>query len=294
MTNEHYIAITNTLAQIIKGTEWEGQVYLVGGCVRDKIMGHEIHDIDIAVTKPNGGIRFAVWLNKRHLTAKGRKPILFEHFGTAKFRLKAYPGFEIDCVQTRKGRYVYEEEPKPYENFGTIEEDALCRDLTINSLFVNITTGKLLDPTGRGLSDIKHHVIRTPNDPDVSLRDNAMHILRCIRFAVKYGWALSPELIEAMKCNIDIVTEATTRRMTKELTSILHLQDKEKAFALIEEIGIMDFVKPYIELTEHLIEEKRMMRKKKYGHRKSSDKPTDKKKNHAPDKRVHRKKHRRD
>ena len=270
MTNEQYTTITNTLAEIIKGTEWEGQVYLVGGCVRDSIMRHEIHDVDIAVTTPNGGILFAIWLHKHRLTAHGRRPILFEHFGTAKFRLRACPAFEIDCVQTRKGRYIYEEEPRPTENFGTIEEDALCRDLTINSLFVNISTRKLLDPTGYGMADIRAHVIRTPNNPDISLRDNAMHILRCIRFSVKYDWPLTDELIMAMQRNVDIVSEATPRRMTKELMSIMRLPDKEKAFELISRVGAMDVVEPYVEPTRQLMAQRRAEKKRKYRHEKDA------------------------
>ena len=229
MNDKTYMAIRTTLCEIIKGTEWEGHVFLVGGCVRDEIMHHEIHDVDIAVSRPNGGIAFAVWLHEHNLLVRKRKPILFEHFGTAKFRLRAFPHEEIDSVQTRKGRYVYEEEPHPLENFGTIDEDAACRDLTINSLYLDVSTGTLLDPTGQGLADIKAGVIRTPNIPDVSLRDNPMHILRCIRFSVKYNWQISPTLFESMKRNVDIISEATRYRMTKELTSIMRLKHKDEA-----------------------------------------------------------------
>lgn len=287
MTTETYIGIQQTLARIIKGTEWEGQVYLVGGCVRDEIMQQSLHDIDLAVTVPNGGILFAQWLQKQRLLCKGRKPLIFEHFGTAKFRLREYPKEEIDCVQTRKGRYVYEEIPKPLENFGTIEEDAACRDLTINSLYRNITTGELLDPTSQGLSDIENHVIRTPNVPDISLRDNALHILRCIRFAVKFDWYLSEELIESMKRNIDILQEATLRRMTKELIAILSLKRKKRAFGLISHIGAMPFVEPYIQVVYDLQQKRKEERKRKYSRPKSQsplpatdNTPTTKRKRH--------------
>lgn len=242
MKRETYNNLRAAIAEIIKGTEWENQVYLVGGCVRDEIMNRKIHDIDLAVTIPNGGVLFALWLHQQGLTPKGRKPKVFEHFGTAKVRLGIFPKEEIDCVQTRKGRYVYEEIPHPLDNFGTIEEDAACRDLTINSLYVNVSTGELLDPTGTGLADIENEVIRTPNDPDTSLRDNAMHILRCIRFAVRFGWHLSNELIESMKRNVDIVAEATPTRMAKELLAIQELKDKDRAFALIKKVGAMPVV----------------------------------------------------
>lgn len=246
MTQEDYIGIRNTLAQIIKGTEWEGHVYLVGGCVRDEIMGEKIHDIDIAVDLPNGGIRFVCWLGKNKYTAPGKSTIIFEHFGTAKVRLQMFPKEEIDCVQTRKERYVYEEIPNPKKFFGTIKEDALCRDLTINTLYKNISTNELIDPTGMGLSDIENHIIRTPNTPDISLRDNAMHILRCIRFAVKYGWLISPKLLESMTRNVDIIKGATAYRMQNEMKAIIRLKNRRRAFGLIAKVGAMKFAEPYL------------------------------------------------
>lgn len=246
MTTENYIAIRTELARIIKDTLWEGHIYLVGGCVRDEIMNETIHDIDIAVDIPNGGIRFACWLEKNRLTAKGRRPIIFRHFGTAKFRLKKFPKEEIDCVQTRKERYVFEDNPDLKKYFGTIREDALCRDITINTLFRNVSTGELIDPLDRALHDIENHIITTPNDPDISFLDNAMHILRCIRFAVKYDWHISSELIESMKRNVDIVGTATANRMTNELMAIMKLKRKKRAFGLISKVGAMQFVEPYL------------------------------------------------
>lgn len=263
MKSEKYIEIRNVLAHIIKGTEWEGHVYLVGGCVRDEIMGQEIHDIDIAVDLPDGGIRFVNWLSRNRLTAKGRRPIIFEHFGTAKVRLRKYPKDVIDCVQTRKERYVFEENPNPEKYFGTIEEDAACRDLTINSLFKNVSTNTLIDPTGKGLHDIENHIIRTPNNPDISLRDNAMHILRCIRFAVKYGWQLDEGLIESMKRNVDIVKEATAYRMKNELRAILALENKERALELIKEVGAMDIVQPFLTFIQSFDKEKKPFKRKR-------------------------------
>lgn len=263
MKSEKYIGICNALAQVIKGTQWEGHVYLVGGCVRDEIMSQEIHDIDIAIDLPDGGIRFVNWLSRNRLTAKGRRPIIFEHFGTAKVRLRMFPKDVIDCVQTRKERYVYEEKPVPEKYFGTVVEDAMCRDLTINALFKNVSTNVLIDPTGMGLSDIENHIIRTPNNPDISLRDNAMHILRCIRFAVKYDWQLSEELLESMKRNVDIVKEATAYRMKNELKAILALERKERALELIREVGAMDIVQPFLAIVQSFDKEKKPFKRRK-------------------------------
>lgn len=248
MNRERYMGIRKTLADAIKGTEWENHVYLVGGCCRDDIMGEEIHDIDIAIDMPNGGVRFAQWLHDTRRTPHGRKPLIFEHFGTAKVRLRDYPDDIIDCVQTRKDRYVYEENPDPEKNFGTIDEDALRRDLTINSLYINISTNELLDPTGKGIADIGAHVIRTPNIPDISLNDNPMHILRVIRFSVKFGWKIDKNLFECMKRNVAIIGESTPRRLYKELKAIRRLKRLDVAMKLIEETGAMPYVTPMLEL----------------------------------------------
>lgn len=247
MTPEIYQGISTTLAQIIKGTAWENHVFLVGGCVRDEMMQTKIHDIDIAVDLVNGGIRFAKWLQKKRLVAKGRSVQIFEHFGTAKVRLRMYPKDVIDCVQTRKDRYVYEEEPHPEQNYGTIKEDAIRRDLTINSLYVNVSTGELLDPTELGRHDIENHIIRTPNDPDETFTDNPMHILRCIRFAVRYDWKIEDSLIDSMKRNVDILAESTPTRITKEVISILRLKRKKRAFRLIEIVGAKKYVEPVVQ-----------------------------------------------
>lgn len=264
MKKEDYIAIRKRLAQIIEGTEWENHVFLVGGCVRDELMQRGLHDIDLAIDLPNGGIRFAWWLYSSRYTPKNRKPKIFEHFGTAKVRLRGFPHEEIDCVQTRGKRYEYEEIPHPEDNFGTILEDALCRDLTINSLYVNISTGELLDPTGQGLHDLENHIIRTPNDPDISLRDNAMHILRTIRFAVKFGWDLNESLIESMKKNLDIVAEATPRRMLNEVIAILRLKHRDRAMRYIDIVGARQYVAPVMtEVLERWNKNQERQRQKK-------------------------------
>ena len=250
MTTEKYFAIRQAIAEIIQGTQWQNHVDLVGGCVRDEIMHYDIHDIDLAIDKPNGGVLFAKWLARKRLLARGRSLQIFIHYGTAKVKLRRYPEEEIDCVQTRKGRYEYDRHPKPEKYFGTILEDAACRDLTINSLYLNVSTGEILDPTGRGLKDLEDHIIRTPNDPDISLLDNPMHILRCIRFAVRYGWALDDTLIHSMKRNVDILADALPRprRIIKEMTAIQALPDKDRAMQLIETAGAIKYIEPVLQL----------------------------------------------
>ena len=99
MKKELYIAIRDSLKKLISGTEFEDQVLCVGGCVRDEIMGHEIKDIDLAVTMPDGGIRLAEWLEENGHTAF--HVVTYPTYHTAMFHLKDYPDVELEAVQTR-------------------------------------------------------------------------------------------------------------------------------------------------------------------------------------------------
>ena len=86
-------------------------------------------------------------------------------------------GVEIEMVQTRAEKYDPSSR-KPETTFGTIEQDVMRRDLTINSLLKDLTTGEILDLTGKGMQDIKDGTIRTPDDPQVIFDDDPLRILR--------------------------------------------------------------------------------------------------------------------
>ena len=100
MKHEVYENIKKYLGELIKVTEWEGHVFTVGGCVRDELMGSEIKDIDLCVSLPSGGIRFAEWLRDNGHTHKG--VTVYPNYGTAMLHLKEFPDVELEFVQTRK------------------------------------------------------------------------------------------------------------------------------------------------------------------------------------------------
>lgn len=176
MTLDQYIEIRHTIRDTIKGTAWENHVYVVGGCVRDELMGNEIKDVDMCVDLPGGGVHFAEWLySNKQITCK---PITYPTYGTAMFHLRQFPDLELECVQTRKEKYPDAKTRNPETAFGSIEEDCFRRDLTINALYRNVSTDELLDYTGRGVEDIQNHTIRTTTDPDIIFDDDPLRILR--------------------------------------------------------------------------------------------------------------------
>ena len=153
-----YNEICDYLRNIIVDSVYENHLYTVGGCVRDSILKHEIKDIDLVIDLPNGGIDFSQWLyNKSLLT---HAPVVYETYGTSMFCLKQFPDVELEAVQTRKEQYKDKNSRNPETCFGTIIEDCLRRDLTINSLYYNVTSKEVIDITGYGYKDINDKKIR--------------------------------------------------------------------------------------------------------------------------------------
>lgn len=242
MDIDRYYRIRHYLRKLIKGTEWEGHVFAVGGCCRDEIMGRPVKDIDLAVDLPSGGIRFAQWLHSLKLTT--RAPITFPAYGTAKIRLRRFYSEEIEIVQTRCEKYTGRTAGNPEVVFGPIEEDCVRRDLTINSLYYDISRRRMLDFTGRALSDIRNRVIRTPADPDMTFDDDPVRILRCIRFAASFGWKIRPGIIRAMRRHAPRLPEVKPERASQEIEKMLLTPDPSQAMELMRATGAMQYVMP--------------------------------------------------
>lgn len=247
MKKELYIAIRESLKGLIRGTEFEGQVLCVGGCVRDEIMGHEIKDIDLAVTMPDGGIRLAEWLEANGHTAF--HVVTYPTYHTAMFHLKDYSDIELEAVQTRKEKYSDRDSRNPVTAYGTIKDDCMRRDLTINALYRNVSTGEVIDITGHGLDDIRDHIIRTPADPDLTYDDDPLRILRCIRFASRYGWEISTETWDGMLRNVERLSIITVERIYDEFMKMLSGAHPIMAMELLRKSGAMHYVIPELEAT---------------------------------------------
>ena len=178
---------------------------IAGGFTRDKLLGLESNDIDIAVSNMTGEA-FANLVSdymaehglKKHnvtaysgVTVVQANPDQSKHLATAMIKLFGLP---IDFVNLRTETYATSRIPTM--EMGTAEEDAQRRDLTINSLFYNINNGEIEDYVG-GIKDLRARIARTPLDPVQTFLDDPLRILRTVRFAAKYGLELDPAIITA-------------------------------------------------------------------------------------------------
>lgn len=242
MTTKLYHVICEWLRDLIADTQWEGHVYAVGGCCRDELMGFEIKDLDLAVDLPMGGVKFARWLEKKHLTI-GR-PIYFMKYGTAKLRLRRFPDDEIELVQTRKEQYTRETSRCPEVAFGTIEEDCFRRDFTVNSLYYDLTRRRMVDITGLGIPDMEAGLLRTPMDPDETFNDDPVRILRGLRFANRFGWQIHPPVMDALLRHIHRLDIVSRERVHSELCKMLNGPDPVGIMETLRSTGALAMMIP--------------------------------------------------
>lgn len=220
MDQKTYKAIKSYIRKLIKHTRWEDQVYLVGGCVRDEIIGCEISDIDLFVNQPRGGIRFTFWLHGKGFLEDNFQ--IFRRYGSSKVCFKDFPGIEIDISaphseeSEQKGDKFSHEEASRF-----LCEDCMLRDLTINSVYEKVKSGEKIDLSGKGLPDIQNHIIRTTSAPETIYGLNPACMLRTIRFSVKYGWDLPEETYQGLVDNAHLLKEGRTSRIRKEYDKIL-------------------------------------------------------------------------
>ena len=241
-----YKEIISYLRKIIEKTEWEGKVFSVGGCVRDLLLRNEIKDIDLVIEVPEGGLKFTEWL-KSNDYLKG-DPVLYPNYGTSMFRLKEYPDYPLEAVCTRKERYPDPSTRNPETAYGTLKEDCFRRDLTINALYHNISTNKIIDLAG-GINDMRDRILRTTSNPEVIFEDDPLRILRIIRFWGRLGneWRIEKSILEAMEKLNGRLGILSMERISSELLQILCPKEASKCLVLMAKTGVLSVLLPQIE-----------------------------------------------
>lgn len=257
-------ALVKELSEMVKKSAYNGHVYIVGGSVRDALLGKkEVKDLDLVIDIPSGGIGFANWLAYRrgcHIPEKN--PCEFPTYGTAKLVLlnsPEYSDIDIECVQTRKEKYNRESR-NPNQVFGSVQEDAMRRDLTINALYYNITDGKIYDFTGKGLSDLENHIIRTTGEPDMIFDDDPLRILRVCRFATRLGWGIESKTWCGMVTNSKRISILTQERVTDEINKMLLCDTPSKAIETMLRCNVLDMVLPFMSMMRHVYQDLRPLR----------------------------------
>lgn len=220
------------------------RAFVIGGYVRDCFLGRQSMDIDIVVE--GSGIELAEAVGaKVHSNVS-----VFRNFGTAMLR---YRGIEVEFVGARKESYRRDSR-KPIVEDGTLEDDQLRRDFTINAMAFSLQKedfGALVDPFG-GIRDLAAGIIRTPLDPDTTYSDDPLRMVRAVRFATRLTtenqtFTIVQESLDSIRRNRSRMEILSKERIVEELNKILVTPKPSIGFRLLDETGLLEYILPQLE-----------------------------------------------
>ncbi len=224
------------------GQELGYDVYAIGGYVRDKLIGRDSKDIDIVCI--GDGIALA------NQVANKLKPMpnvnIYSRFGTAMIKHK---DLEIEFVGARKESYHLESR-KPMVFSGTLKDDQLRRDFTINAISISLNSnnfGEILDPFD-GMKDIELKIIRTPTNAEQTFSDDPLRMLRAIRFANQLNYTIEEKTYEGILNSKNRLKIISRERITSELEKILACPKPSIGFDLLFKTGLLDLILPELVL----------------------------------------------
>ncbi|RZK67420.1 MAG: HD domain-containing protein, partial [Pedobacter sp.] len=212
------------------------EAYVIGGYVRDIFLKRDSKDIDIVVL--GNGIEFA--------EATGNilkaKVAVFKNFGTAMLRFR---DLEIEFVGARKESYRADSR-KPIVENGTIEDDQLRRDFTINALAISLNKdsyGELVDPFD-GVKDLRSGLIKTPLDPEITFSDDPLRMMRAIRFATQLNFTIDEKALQAIRTQKERIKIVSKERITDELNKIIMSPIPSIGFKYLFDTGLLQLIFP--------------------------------------------------
>jgi poly(A) polymerase len=226
--------IFKTLSSIADKSSTEA--YVIGGFVRDLFLDRPSKDIDVVVV--GSGIAYAEAVGRKLNT----KVAVFKNFGTANIK---YQDLEVEFVGARKESYRSDSR-KPIVEDGTLEDDQLRRDFTINALAINLNAdhfGELLDPFG-GIMDLENKLIRTPLDPEITFSDDPLRMMRAIRFASQLNFNIDPAALYAIKTQKQRIGIVSKERITDEMNKIILSKKPSVGFKHLFDTGLLHIIFP--------------------------------------------------
>lgn len=215
--------------------------YLVGGGVRDLLLGRKPKDFDVSTNAHPQQIRKIF----RNCFLIGRRFRLAHiRFGekvieTSTFRRQPDPDTE------QHGELYHRDD----NTFGTAEEDARRRDFTINGLFYDVNSFRVIDHVG-GLEDLNRRMVRTIGDPNIRFREDPVRMLRAVRFAARLDFTLDPKTADAILSHHSEILKSAPPRLLEEIGRLCAYHSAEQAFRLMQRLGLLGDLFPEIE--DHL------------------------------------------
>jgi tRNA nucleotidyltransferase (CCA-adding enzyme) len=222
------------------------EAYVVGGCVRDALRGVDPHDWDIATSATPDEIqkvfRHALYLNR---------------FGTVVVRQGDH---EIEVTTYRvEADYADHRHPATVAFTDSLHEDLSRRDFTMNAMAwrpgVEGRPGELVDPFG-GQRDLEAHVVRAVGEPRERFAEDALRMLRAVRFATRLGFVIDPRTADAIRESAGLANSLSGERIQQEITRMLEAPKPSEAFRLLSDLGLLAVICPELEIAKETPQDK--------------------------------------
>jgi tRNA nucleotidyltransferase (CCA-adding enzyme) len=236
--------------------------YVIGGYVRDRILGRSTKDKDIDIVCVGSGIKFAETLAS--FLKPSPKVVSYARFGTAAI---TYKGWSLEFVGARKESYNPDSR-KPVVEDGSLEDDQNRRDFTINALAVCMNEenfGELVDPFN-GIQDMEDKILRTPLDPHITFSDDPLRMMRAIRFATQLGFFIEPKTLNAIKDQKERISIISQERISTELNKILAAPKPSVGLAQLFETGLLEIIFPELQAMQGIEEKNGVAHKDNFWH----------------------------
>jgi poly(A) polymerase/tRNA nucleotidyltransferase (CCA-adding enzyme) len=222
------------------------EAYVVGGCVRDALRGVDPHDWDIATSATPDEIqkvfRHSLYLNR---------------FGTVVVRQGDH---EIEVTTYRiESEYADNRHPTSVAFTDSLHEDLSRRDFTMNAMAwrpgLEGKPGELVDPFG-GQRDLEARVVRAVGEPRERFAEDALRMLRAVRFATRLGFVIDPKTADAIRESASLAANLSGERIQQEITKILEAPKPSEAFRLLSDLGLLDVICPELEIAKETPQDK--------------------------------------
>lgn len=209
------------------------KAYLVGGCVRDLLLGNVPKDYDVA-TGATPDQTLSLFPGTRKVGAHFGVVLVRE--GETQVEVATFRSDHAYCDGRHPVSIEFETDPR---------RDVLRRDFTINALLMDPLTGHVMDYVN-GQDDLKHHRIRTVGDPDARFREDHLRMLRAVRFAARLGFRIETATFDSIKRQHSLITAISSERIRDELLRILTESGARRGFELLDETGLLADILPEV------------------------------------------------
>jgi len=244
------LEINRNATAIIAALQKAGfESYVVGGAIRDLLLGRYPKDFDISTAASPEEVRKVFGRRSVRIIGK-RFRLAHVYMGKELFEVSTFRKAPVSSgAEERKLRHpeLLPEHMIVSDNaFGTAKEDAWRRDFTVNALFYDPLKEEILDYTGKGISDIGNRIVRAIGEPDLRFEEDPVRILRALKLVAQYDFTLDNATENALFANLPLICHAAPSRLSLELEKILQSCYGDKHFQVFHDYGLLQYLLPEI------------------------------------------------